>query len=254
MMKFLLTGMMLCLAAPMALASGLDFTWNTSKQCPVVWTGNQDFDCLNNDDLFYMVASVVPNIEVPGFNALDARIYGVVPGAVPAWWQAFDPGSCREAAFMPGLPPTIPTSPCAGNATTKLWTTAAYGGVGSWVYDNSTRFHTVISFAAAANRVANLSTTTRYNAFNLEVLTSNSVYVAPDPDNGIEEVIPCAGCDLGVTLALDYIYLYGSVSSDYIILPMAYGAQCITWQGGARPVCEVPVRNTTWGQVKSLYR
>jgi len=269
MKKILLTGMMLCLTASMAMSSGLNFNWNTTKQCPTVQTGNLNWDCLDpaaNDGVFYMVATAMPNIAVVGLNAMDSRIDGQSTSAtLPQWWHAFNAGSCREAAFTPGVIDVNPTAPCAGSATTKLWTTAAYGGMGAWNHygvdprvTSPSRFFTVVGFATAANRVANLSTTTQYNVYHLQMQTTNSIYVAPDPDNGIDEVIPCAGCDVGVTLVLNQISLYGSAATDDVTLPgTTVGAtQCITWQGGAGAgICgETPARNTTWGQVKSLYR
>jgi hypothetical protein len=261
MKKILLTGLVLCLTASVSLASGLNVNWNTSKQCPVAQTGNLTWDCNGpsaNDGVFYIVCTVMPTIAVVGFNALDARIDGQSVGAVPAWWQAFNPGSCREAAFTPGVIDVNPTAPCAGTATTKLWTTAAYGGMGAWVFDGANRFHTVVGFATAANRVANLSTTTQYNAFHVAMATTNSMYVAPDPDNAIDEILACAGCSEGMTLVLNQIGLYGSGAEDQVTLPgTTVGATlCLTWQGGAGAgVCSAtPSRNTTWGQVKSLYR
>jgi hypothetical protein len=125
--------------------------------------------------------------------------------------------------------------------------------MGAWVYDGSYRFHTVVGFATAGNRAANLSTTTQYNAFHIAVATTNTVYVAPDPDNGIDEVIPCAGCNQGMLLVLERIGLYGSDIEDQVMVPIA--DQCINYQGGIYPgACYVPTRNTTWGQLKSLYR
>jgi hypothetical protein len=256
MKKILLTGMMLCLTASMALASGLNFTWATSDQCPTTPIANQTWDCVTmpgaNDGSFFLVVSVMPNIAVVGFNALDFRIDGQSVGPVPAWWQMFNAGSCREASITPVVRNTGTfLAPCAGSATTKLWTTAAYGGMGAWTILGN-RFNTVIGFATAANRTVNLSTTTQYNVCNLVLDTNNS---AADPDNAIVE---CAGCAEGMTLVLNQITLNGSAAPDAVTqVGTTVGAQqCITWQGGSGAgVCAAtPARNTTWGQVKSLYR
>ena len=147
-----------------------------------------------------------------------------------------------------------PTAPCSGTATTRLWTTQAYGGMGAWIYDASNRFHTVIGFATAGNRAANLSTTKQYNAFHIAVATSNTVHVVPDPDNGIEEVISCAGCTEGMSLILNQIGLYGSAAEDQVYLPMIGCSSCIEYQGGSGACCPGAVRNTTWGELKGLYR
>lgn len=258
MKRIPLTCALLCLAVSPAAAGGLNFNWNTSKQCPAVQTGNWNFDCDNNDEVMYMVASVTPNIALVGFNGMDAWIDGQSVGSIPAWWQAFNPGSCREAAFSPGVIDVDPTAPCAGSATTRLWTTQAYGGMGAWWYTAPNRIRFVLGFATPGYRAANLSTTTQYNAFHVTVVTTNTVHVAPDPDNGIAEAIPCAGCELGVTLSLFRVGLYGSSAEDQVYLPggAAAATGCITYNGGAGAgACgATPARNATWGQLKSLYR
>ncbi len=263
MKKIILTGMLLCLTASMALAAGLNFNWNTGMNCPVDQVAGKSltWDCLDpgaNDGVFYMIASVMPNIAVVGFNAMDARIDGQSAGPIAPWWQAFNAGSCREAAFTPGVIGTNPIAPCAGTATTKLWTTAAYGGMGAWTI-NGNRFFTVIGFATAANRVANLNnTTTQYNVFNVQMMTSNSLDVPESEPGAGDGIVACPGCADGMTLVLNQIGLYGSAAEDQVMLPatLANASQCITWQGGAGAgVCgATPARNTTWGQVKSLYR
>jgi len=258
MKKVLLTGLVLCLTASMAMASGLNFNWNTSKQCPTVQTGNWSWACDNNDATEYMVATVMPNIAVVGFSSMDARIDGQSVGPIPAWWEGFNAGACRATAFTAGLIDVSPTAPCAGSATTKLWTNTALGAIGFWGIDASNRFHIVVGFGMNPQRTANLSTTVQYNAFHIAVSAANTIYVAPDPDNAIDEVIPCLGCDQGVTFVLNQINLNGSGTGDAVTLPgTTPGAtQCILYQGGAGSgVCAAtPTRNSTWGQVKSLYR
>ncbi len=276
MKKIPLTGTMLLLAASTALAGGLNFNWNTNTQCPAAadqYAAKMlTWDCTNpataNSGEFFMVASVMPNFALVGFQALDARIEGWSEGPLPAWWAAVNPGSCRVSAFIPGLPPAIPTAPCAGNATTKLWTGLAYGGMGTWVTNAQDpgmelcRFYTVVGFAMNGPRAANLSTTTEYNAFNIAMLTTNSVDVpesAPGADDG---VVACAGCGAGVTLVLTQVGLYGSAAEDQVYFPISSpnASQVIVWQGGGHfnwehgGWCTVAARNTTWGQIKSLYR
>jgi hypothetical protein len=41
----------------------------------------------------------------------------------------------------------------------------------------------------------------------------------------------------------------------YLDAPYTNGNQCLSWQTSTLPCAKpVPARNTTWGQVKSLYR
>jgi hypothetical protein len=259
MKKVLLTGIVLCLTASVALAGGLAFNWSTSTDCPSANTANQNFACNSNTAAaMYMVPAVQANVALPGFNALDCRIDAQSVGAVPAWWQGFIPSSCRGATAITTSAPPDPLAAGTVCATAKLWNNlVAYGGIGAYTYDAVNRWHMVVGYAAAGNRATNLTLTGVYNAFSVKVMTTNTVYVAPDPDNEVDEVLACAGCADGVTFVLNQINLNGSGGSlDQVTLPLSTSQQCITWQGGAGPtVCSAtPARNTTWGQVKSLYR
>jgi len=259
MKKIVITALMLALTATLAAASGLDFQWSTSQNCPTTATGTWTFACNTNSNVEYMVACGMPNVALVGMNAMDARIDVQTANAIPAWWQGFNAGACRQAAFSPSV---LPSALTLSGCTQRLWTTDAYGGIGAWAIDGANRFHIVVGYATAGNRVANLSTTARYNAFQIAVLASNTVADPGDPDNGIDPVVPCAGCADGATLVLNQITYYGNgtVASDAIVAPLAptsaINGQCLLYNGGAGSgACgATPARNTTWGQVKSLYR
>jgi hypothetical protein len=271
MKKIVIAGLLLCVTASMAMAGGLNFNWNTSANCPTA--ANQaaakslTFDCIGdiangidpNVGDFYMMISVTPNIAVVGFNSTDMRIDGQAAGPIPAWWQSFVPGSCRETAFLPAASPANPASGiCLSAASTKLWTAGVPLVVmGAWNI-NSNRFYTVLGAATAGNRAANLNVAGHYGVIALEMLTSNSLDVPESAPGAGDAVVACAGCAVPMTLVLNQVGLYGSGAEDQItgVSALAGASQCITWQGGAGDgVCGItPARNTTWGQVKSLYR
>jgi hypothetical protein len=263
MKRIALTGLMLGLVAAPAAAGGLNFNWNTSQQCPAVATPNWDFACDRNDAVMYMVASFQPDVALAGFNSLDARINALGAGGCPAWWQTFDPGTCRQNAFTPGIVVGNPAAPCAGTSTTRLWTgSTCLGGIGAWDYSRCSagRFHFVLGYGMVPDRAGPLNINTQYNAFNVAVATTNTVHVDADPDNGVAEVVACSGCETGVTLALEYVGIYGATTSYRMTAPMTSGPNanglCIFYHGGSGPgsCAAVPARNTTWGQLKGLYR
>lgn len=69
----------------------------------------------------------------------------------------------------------------------------------------------------------------------------------------------CAGCAGPACLVLNSILIRrvpGSAGGDVLLtLPGAGEANWARWQGGSNPSCAaVPVRRSTWGQVKGLYR
>lgn len=266
MKKVLLTGMMVCLTASMALAAGVNITWNPNNyNCLSSAVVNTDWDCATvpgaNDGFHNIVLSFMPSKAIVGFNGVSAVIDGQTPGDVPAWWQMFNDGSCRAASIVPGAPPSAPTAPCLGNSTTKLWSAGTPAG-GLSAYQTTlypppaplpapaaNRFRIKLGYATASNRALPLVITTQYNTFNLTIDTFGS---AVEEAAGVTD--PCAGCAVGATLVLNEMYIVGSVDDDTMTTPISN--QCITWQGGAGTgVCAAtPARNTTWGQVKSLYR
>lgn len=272
MKKVLLTGMMLCLTASMALAAGLNINWvtNTAGNCAAIATANMSWDCLapgaNTGEKTFVI-SVMPSIALVGLNAMDIVLDIQSDAPLQPWWMAFEDGTCRQTAFVLGLPPPAPLTPCTGSSTTKLWSAGdPAGGYGAWTVTGN-RARTVIGYGSGTDRALPLVTTTQYNALHMDIQMSNSLDVAGDPgdpDNGIdpiEEVIACDGCDQPVTLVLQQLGLYGGTSAeDIITTPGTWttsgGAkQVITWQGGGtNPPIPVSTRNTTWGQVKSLYR
>jgi hypothetical protein len=63
----------------------------------------------------------------------------------------------------------------------------------------------------------------------------------------------CGGCDGPVCILFNLVELKDPPT--VVSGPPAGGRDFVTWQGGAgAPCAEVPVRNVTWGRVKSLYR
>jgi len=267
MKKILLTAAMLCLTASLSLAAGLNLYWNSSIQCPASPTAdniNQDWDCVTlpdaNTGSFIIVGSFMPNLPIVGFTGIDCVIDGQTPGDVPAWWQMGNVGACREASILPGAPTGTLTAPCAGTASTRLWTTTASGGLTAFqtaLYPPplpldppaANRFRIKVAYSLAGPRANPLNVLVQYNAFNLTIDTNNS---AVDVENGVE--FACAGCEVGATMVFNQVYTVGAVAEDFITNQLTN--RCITWQGGAGAgVCAAtPARNSTWGQVKSLYR
>jgi hypothetical protein len=64
----------------------------------------------------------------------------------------------------------------------------------------------------------------------------------------------CDGCLLPAIWGLKKIDWTTPTTVNTLDLPYDGGNQCLTWQGSTLACGLVPTRNTTWGQVKSLYR
>jgi len=213
MKKIVLTGMMVCLTASMAMAAGLNFYWNPAglNQCPTVPVapGNLDqtWDCTvpvdANTGAFVAVGSFTPSKNLLAFNSIAVVIDGQSAGDLPAWWEGFNDGSCRQNSWGIALSTATATAPC-----TKLWTAAPTGGLGAWQTalnppplppaPGANRVRIKFIYAMTSARV-NLNVTKEYNAFSLTMDTNNSI---DDPDAGITA---CAGCNVGLSLVLNEI-------------------------------------------------
>lgn len=68
----------------------------------------------------------------------------------------------------------------------------------------------------------------------------------------------CAGCFTNVCLVLNAVWIKrapGAAGGDRLLeTPGSGNANWATWQGTTQDCVAVPVRRTTWGQLKSLYR
>jgi len=273
MKKILLTGLLLCLVSSTALAAGFNLIWSTGTTAPTQCNGvvDQSFACDNNDGPLYpMLGSFQVAAPMLAFFGLSAIIDGQSQTAeMPMWWQSNNSGlsytpvkpeACRNLAFSSA------TSVVASTVTAcyRLWTATANGGIGAWqtsmypppppaVAPAPNRLRIKIGYAMTTARV-NLVSTRTYNAFSVTMDASKTVYVAPDPPD-VEEVIPCAGCEVPLTLVLNQMDILGNAGA-LEVLTDAISNRCITWQGGAGgSACDAtPARNTTWGNVKSLYR
>jgi len=64
----------------------------------------------------------------------------------------------------------------------------------------------------------------------------------------------CAGCDAPACMVLNATEYYSLQDNRQIFIPDL--RNFVTWNGGTTPNCTIPdpIRNSTWGKVKALYR
>jgi hypothetical protein len=164
-------------------------------------------------------------------------------------------GECRDGNFIfPGSLTGI------GTGTTGVCRNPWAGGNlgGGFQYYSASNGQTVVADGARIKMAFARDTETS--------LTSGQQYMAGmflidsfnDVDTGSGE---CTGCSEDACLVFNQLELYqtvGSPGGDILYLTTAATRQYITWQGGtiggSGCPLQVPVRNTTWGSVKSTYR
>jgi hypothetical protein len=201
---------------------------------------------------------VQPSILFPLLKGIEVVIDAQSNGDMPDWWQSYNAGTCRATNFGASGMIAPVSLPCL-----VLWTAAPNGGINAFQtadYPPGTpfpdpapnRLRIKVAMGTALGRTTLLNTTKQYHAFTMSMNTGKSI---DDPLND-PPVVACVGCDVPVSLVLNQIGLYADAIQDYVTAPLAN--RCITWQGGSNTPLEgctaTPARNTTWGNVKSLYR
>jgi hypothetical protein len=165
---------------------------------------------------------------------------------LPPWWMIGDPPSCRAATSL-----TVSYGPgCPG--ATDYWSTIEGGPFGSAaIYVSNpppgtphmvpgTNHAGINTFVAVSNDLAyEINAGQEYYLMTLTLTNASSA--------------TCGGCDTPVCILFNLVELTDPPMA--ISGPPSGGRDFVTWQGGdSAPCAEVPVRNVTWGRVKSLYR
>jgi hypothetical protein len=257
-LRLLRLGLALCLVSLLSVASvhaaGLNLAWD---KCLSEGGGiAKTFACTGNTGYADVVGSFIPSQPHPRFVAIEVKLdVQSQTRTLPAWWQFFNSGSCRETGFdltfdFRSLPKSSCDDPFEGN----VW-----GGVGYYatpdhptsVYQGGPNTARML-MGAALMYSKNLSPGAEYYAFRLRITYDSS------SGGGA-----CEGCSTPVCLTLSEVAVYDESAEPLndqlshppepeIISQQAQGYM-ISWQD-AGTGCQSSVKNKTWGQLKSLYR
>jgi hypothetical protein len=248
----LISCVMLALTATAAMAaSGLNFSWGPLCASDGL-IPNKDFVCNTNSGSNVMVGSFVPTASHELLLAIDGSIDGQTTVAVmPDWWQFKNTGACRLTALgtnaAPGGTPVICQDPWVSQGTAGI---AYYGDVSVSTIPTpmpaGNRARIKLTVATGSATASPVAAGTEYFGFNVTVSNAKTVGTGA-----------CAGCSIPMAWvfngALASYMDAGALSDETIITPILNN--CISWQGGGAGLCQAtPAKNTTWGQVKSLYR
>lgn len=249
-----LTLCLLLLSAPAARAAGLDLAWD--KCLPDGGVIAKRFACANNTGYAEIIGSFIPMQAHPRFVAYEVKLdIQSQSSTLPAWWQLFNAGSCRENAFsvtfdFRSLPQASCNNPFEGTAM---------GGVGYYATsdhprpDYTSRPNAArMGMAVAMMSPRYLSSGTEYYAFDLRL--------EYDASGGAGA---CEGCSTPACLTLSEVTVYDDTpepregEQSYPPAPEVISQQAqnnmISWQDVGTS-CQSAVKNKTWGQLKSMYR
>ena len=232
----------LILGSEPSFAAGIGMKWN---DC-LVGASDLQFACDTNDGTSVLVGWFDPP---PGVTQLIGQevvvdLCAMAPD-LPSWWQ-MGSGECRDGAWTG-------TSSFVGSglATCEDYWRGRALNIARYL----SRYHDPND--ARMVLMATLTQTTQagpvlpghnYYAFRYEIAHAK----ATDPD-------PCSGCQTPVCIVFNSIRLVQPPGLGDVVLDTSdvndYAPMYATWQGGP-PNCPfvVPVRRSTWGKVKSLYR
>lgn len=182
--------------------------------------------------LAYPLDSVVA-LEV----VIDIQTSGA---ALPPWWE-FTATGCRPGGLLAST--SFPTgSPCTNFWQGKASQVLSYypgeprGGAG--------QARVKIALAVLPDQYRRLEASVVYDAVRLKLQNQGTA--------------TCTGCATAACLVLNSILvgrLPGAPGGDVLLQnPGANPRNHATWQGGSGNCDAVPIRTSTWGQIKSLYR
>jgi hypothetical protein len=247
-------GLVLFVSASPARASGLNLAWDKCFSEGGVIA--KSFSCASGTGYADVIGSFIPAQAHPRFEAMEVKLdVQSQSKELPAWWQFYNAGSCRESAFDL----SFDFKPLSKTTCDDPFDGSVWGGIGYY----ATPDHPVSAYQGGPNTARllggaalmysrSLPSGAEYYAFRLRIEYESS------SGGGA-----CAGCATPVCLTFAEVALYDDSglpldgqlqhTPEPEIITQQQQNSMISWQdSGAN--CQPKVRNKTWGQLKSLYR
>jgi len=240
----LFAGIILALTASVAMAAGVSVSWKNYCWGETGSSNNLTWACTTNSNVnIRMTCSFKTDVDVPLFNGVGVFMEGQTElASVPDWWKMSNENSsdCRYNLCTVSADGTVLAN-AGGDVCFDPWGGTGGGGLGLYSWD-SNRMHVNAAWASAVE--IPLSANTEYFAVQFRVAGGKTAGTAG-----------CTGCLTKAIWGLTKIDYTTPTTITTLDAPYADGNQCLTWQSSTLPCAKpVPARNTTWGQVKSLYR
>ncbi|MFN8589522.1 MAG: hypothetical protein U0704_17150 [Candidatus Eisenbacteria bacterium] len=241
----LLAGALLAVSASLASAAGLNLGWTNCG--PVAGLANKTFACNSNTatahKLYGSYVAPAGTTAITGNEVvIDLQSSATT---LPAWWSLFTATSCRPASLSANF-----IDPGASGDCIDYWQSQASGGVGAYntniVPGATNRARILLVAAVAPANAVPVDADAEYYSFTLQIGNQKTVGTGA-----------CAGCTDPVCIVLNEIKLTQPAGVGDFRIQNPANRNYVTWQNpnaaGGCPAA-TPARNTTWGQVKSLYR
>lgn len=245
MKRLWMTVAMLLLFVPtMAMAAGVSVSWGDACWSDAGAASNLTWACdSNTNDGIRMTCSFKLDAGTSDFVGVCVFMEGSAGDwlggtPVPDWWKLGEAtsGDCRMNLI------TVSAAGSFSTACTNPWQGEQGGGIGLYSWQDGGRMHVNAAWAMADP--VKLEAGVEYFALQFRISAAKTVGA-------------CAGCSVPVIWGLNYMEIALQQQAQFLHLDRDYsgGNQCLTWQSSTQ-VCTnpVPARNTTWGQIKTLYR
>ncbi len=200
----------------------------------------QLFGCTSTIITFPLFASFTLATPVDSVYAMELVVdVDVAADELPAWWR-MDPGGCRAGGWAADA---SLAGNCAdawngkGSATAQGWLPGQPGA-------SLRHGRLLVAASVLTDDAVALDADVSYTACRILLRTNNTM--------------TCDGCQLQACLVFNSLLLRrlpgSSVEEVLLSVAESSGANQVTWQGAGADCQSVPVRRSTWGAVKALYR
>ncbi len=240
--RLLSAGWLLCLWASCARADGLHLNWDECAE----GNGPSLKTSACSSPLFFetLVSSFELSAPVDSVIGMEVVIDLVSDSAtLPNWWR-FEPGGCNAGALV--------ASADFSNlgACANPWNSTASGLVQAYRVGDprgaSNTARIVFTVFVLPSQQVSMTALTPYYAGILRLAHTRSAGANA-----------CAGCSARACLVLNSVQLLrqpGSLVEQVQVVASGGTGHWAAWQGSSADCNLVPVRNRTWGAIKSSYR
>ena len=225
----------LTFAAPERADAGLRIAWD---HCGDAGASTRSFACNSNAGSDVLVISFLSSFPMQKLAYALVTVDVCFPSnGLPAWWQVLGVGSCRLGSL------------------TVTGTTVSDGCDQAW--DPITGSTQTILRVTSGDVLNGLEFVVRVTAAD----TTKALDVIAGQEVALFRLVldhartigtgACSGCAMAADIRPEYVWFYNTGGGNVGTGGSAY----VTWQDPSTfCLLAVPVRNSTWGQVKSLYR
>jgi hypothetical protein len=235
----LLAGVLLALTASTAMAAGVSVSWGNYCWGDAGSSSNMTWACNSNtNNNIRMTVSFKLDAAMPNFVGAGVYMEGMTESVeVPDWWKMGEvsTGDCRAGLISTASDYSVLAAP---NCLNSFGDNTPSGGVGLYSW-NGNLTHVNAAWATAAEN--SLDADVEYFVVQFRISASKTVGT-------------CTGCLIPAIWGLYEVDVATPTTEVHLKDAFTGGNQCLTWQSSTLGCGLVPSRNTTWGQIKSLYR